>query len=43
MDYLQEIQELMEGGTPLYMIEEVFSLSSYELDAIIEEIDHTIE
>ena len=35
---LEDIKQLIEGGTELYIIEQVFNLSGYEMDAILDEL-----
>ena len=35
---LEDIQQLIEGGTELYIIEQVFSLTGHEMDAILDEL-----
>ena len=35
---LEDIQQLIEGGTELYVIEQVFNLTGDELDAILDEL-----
>jgi len=36
---LEDIKQLIEGGTPLYIIEQVFNLEADEMDAILDELE----
>lgn len=35
---LEDIKQLIEGGTELYIIEQVFNLSGDEMDAILDDL-----
>ena len=35
---LEDVKQLIEGGTELYIIEQVFSLTGDEIDAILDEL-----
>ncbi len=35
---LEDIQQLIEGGTEIYIIEQVFNLAGDEIDAILDEL-----
>mgnify|MGYP003650241747 CR=1 FL=1 len=36
---LEEIKKSIENGEALYMVEQTFNLKSYEMDAILDELD----
>ncbi len=35
---LEDIKQLIEGGTEIYIIEQVFNLTGNEMDAILDEL-----
>ena len=35
---LEDIQQLIEGGTDIYIIEQAFNLTGNEMDAILDEL-----